>query len=124
MNNDLCCSLLLLFVGFCCSSLLVIVLQKPKQANAFGCSFWFSVACLGFSRCFHLKIALLILVFLLVRKTKTSNKRHKKSKWKTGLTVQSTELLSIRTGILNLAQTRGIRRPPPPPLNSAPLCPN
>ena len=34
------------FVAFCCSSLLVLVFeiesvpsQKPKQANAFGCSF-------------------------------------------------------------------------------------
>ena len=57
----LCCFLLLFvlvfgecfhlpFVSFCCSSLLVLVVeigsvpcQKPKQANAFGCSFSFSV---------------------------------------------------------------------------------
>ena len=41
----------LAFVAFCCSSLLVLVFeiksglsQKPKQANAFRCSFWFFVA--------------------------------------------------------------------------------
>ena len=56
----LCCFLLLVlvfgacfhlaFAAFSCSSLLVLVFeiksvlsQKPKQANAFGCSFWFSV---------------------------------------------------------------------------------
>ena len=39
------------FVSFCCSSLLILVFeiesvlpQKPKEANAFGYSFWLSVA--------------------------------------------------------------------------------
>ena len=59
-GNEKCSSLLFLlvlvfgaffrlpFVAFCCSSLLVLVFdiesvlsQKPKQANAFGCSFVF-----------------------------------------------------------------------------------
>ena len=90
MTNVLCCFLLLvlvsgaffrlLFVAFSCSSLLLLVFetesvlsQKPKQANAFGCSFWFFKDCItrfGFS---------------LVRKTNTSNKRQKKFKWKPSL---------------------------------------
>ena len=43
------------FVAFCCSSMLVLVFeiesvlsQKPKQANAFGCSFWLFVVRFGF----------------------------------------------------------------------------
>ena len=64
-NGNEKCSLLLLLVfrvcfhlasvAFCCSSLLVLVFemesvlsQKPKQANAFGCSFWLLVARFGF----------------------------------------------------------------------------
>ena len=60
MKNALSCFLLLVLVfgasfhlpsvAFCCSSLLVLVIeielilsQKPKQANIFGCSFWFFV---------------------------------------------------------------------------------
>ena len=61
MKNALCCLLLLVvlvfgscfqlpFVAFCSSSLLVldfeiesVLSQKPKQENAFGCSFWFFV---------------------------------------------------------------------------------
>ena len=65
MKNALCCFLLLVlffeasshlpFVVFCCSSLLVLVFeiesvlsQKPKQANAFGCSFLLFIARFGF----------------------------------------------------------------------------
>ena len=50
------------FIAFCCSSLLVVVFeiesvlsQKPKQSNAFGCSFWLFVA--------HFDFLLLISVF-------------------------------------------------------------
>ena len=39
-----------------------VLSKKPKRANAFGCSFWLSVAHFG---------------FLLVRKTKKSNTRQK-----------------------------------------------
>ena len=83
-GNKKCC--LLLFVAhfgfwgvflfafhcFCCSLLLFLVFeiesvlsQKPKQANAFGCSFWLFVAhfIIIFCRCFHLNIASLMLVF-------------------------------------------------------------
>ena len=74
-GNEKCYLLLVLIFGgcfhlslvaFCCSSLLVLVFeiesvlsQKPKQANAFGCSFRLFVACYGFlgrrqaNLCFH-----------------------------------------------------------------------
>ena len=97
-KNALCCFLLLVlvfgacfhqpFISFCCSLLFFLVFeiesilsQKPKQVYAFCCSLWLFVARFGylwmfpFARC----------GFLFVRKTKTSNKRQKMSKWKPGL---------------------------------------
>ena len=95
IKNALCCFLLLvlafcgcfhlLFIAFCCSSLLFLVFEieailseKPKQANAFCCSF-----CFLWMFPFEHRIARC--GFLLVAITKTSNKRQKKSKWKPGL---------------------------------------
>ena len=61
IGNGKCSSLVfgacfhLPFVAFCCSSLLFLVFeiesvlsQKPKQANAFSCSFWRFVVCFGY----------------------------------------------------------------------------
>ena len=101
MKNVLCCFLLLVlgfvacfhlsFVAFCCSSLLFLVFemesilsQTPKQANAFCCSLWLFVARFGFLWMFPFERPIARCGFLLVRKTKTSNKRQKKSKWKPG----------------------------------------
>ena len=94
MKNALCCFLLLvlgfgacfhlLFVAFCCSSLLFLVFeiesiisQKPKQANAFCCSLWVFVAHFGFLWMFPFEHRIARCGFLLVRKTKTRNKRQK-----------------------------------------------
>ena len=103
MKNALCCFLLLvlvfgacshlLFIAFCCSSLLFLVFeiesilsQKPKQANAFCCSF-----CFLWMFPFEHRIARC--GFLLVAKTKTSNKRQKKPKWKPGLSQKQERVL-------------------------------
>ena len=67
-----------------CSFLFYRISFNSKKANVFGCLIWLFVACFGFRRCFHLNIALLVLVFF-VRKAKTSNKRQKMSKWRPGL---------------------------------------
>ena len=105
MKNALCCFLLLvlvfgacfhlLFDAFCCSSLLFLVFeiesilsQNPKQANAFSCSLWHFVARFGLLRMFPFEHSIARGGFLLVRKTKTSNKRQKMSKWKPGLSDQ------------------------------------
>ena len=80
------------FVAFCCSSLLFLVVeiesilsQKPKQANAFCCSLWLFVVRFGFLWMFPFEHRIARFGFLLVRKTKTSNKRRKTSKWKPDL---------------------------------------
>ena len=72
------------FVAFCCSSLFVVVFeiesvlsQKPKQANAFGCSFWLFVARFGFLKMFAFELRIVRFDFLFVWITKTSNKRPK-----------------------------------------------
>ena len=111
MKNALCCFLMLVlvfgacfhlpFIAFCCSSLLFLVFeislvsiwiffesivsQKPKQANAFCCSLWLFVARFGFLWMFPSEHRIARCGFSLVRKTKTSNKRQKISKWKPGL---------------------------------------
>ena len=104
MKNALCCFLLLVVVfgwcfhlpfdAFCCSSLLFLVFeiesilsQKPKQANAFCCSLWLFVARFGFLWMFLFEHCIAHCGFLLVRKTKTSNKRKKKVQMKTRLYV-------------------------------------
>ena len=61
-----------------------ILSQKPKQANAFCCSLWLFLARFGFLWMFPFEHRIARCGFLLVRKTKTSNKRQKKSKWKPG----------------------------------------
>ena len=63
-----------------------ILSQKPKQANAFCCSLRLFVARFGFLWMFPFEHRIARCGFLLVRKTKTSNKRQKKSKWKPGFT--------------------------------------
>ena len=90
----LCCFLLLalvfvvcfhlLFVAFCCSSLLFLVFeiesilsQKPKQATVFCCSLWLFVARFGFLWMFPFEHRIARCGILFVRKTKMSNKRHK-----------------------------------------------
>ena len=85
---------LLPFVALCCSSLLFLVFeiesilsQKTKQANAFCCSLLLFVARFGFLWMFPFEHRIVRCGFLLVLKTKTSNKRQKMSKWKPGLTV-------------------------------------
>ena len=72
------------FVAFCCSSLLVFVSeiesvlsQKLKQANAFGCLFLPFIARFVFCRCFHLNIALLVLVFCWYKRPKRATKGKK-----------------------------------------------
>ena len=66
-------------VAFCCSSLLLLVFeiesvlsQKLKQANAFGCSFWFFV-----DVSIKKYIALLVLVFCWYEKPKRATKGKK-----------------------------------------------
>ena len=79
-ENEKCPSLL-----FCCSSLLVLVLEiesvvsktKPPRQMHLVAHFGFPLLVLDFCRCFHLNIALLVLVFRWCEKTKKSNKRQK-----------------------------------------------
>ena len=97
MENALCCFLLLVlvvgacfhlpFIAFHCTSLLFLVFEiesilSPKQTNAFCCSLWLFVARFGFLWMFPFEHRIARCGFSLVRKTKTSNKRQKISKWK------------------------------------------
>ena len=98
------------FVAFCCSSLLFLVFeiesilsQKPRQTNAFCCSLWLFVARFGFLWMFPFEHRSARCGFLLVRKTKTSNKRQKMSKWKPGFKDQNGQMpLVARFGFLLL----------------------
>ena len=76
--------LLLLFVALSCFEIESTLSQKPKQANAFCCSLWLFVARFGFLWMFPFEHRIARCGFLLVRKTKKSNKRQKMFKWKPG----------------------------------------
>ena len=73
------------FAALRCSFLFFILSQKLKQANAFCCSLLPFVASFGFLWMLPFEHRNVRRGFLLVRKTKKSNKKPKNSKWKPGL---------------------------------------
>ena len=99
MKNALCCFLLLVlvfgacfhlpFVAFCCSSLLFLVFEIESILSQNQNRQMHFVARFGLLWMFPFEHRIARCGFLLVRKTKTSNKRQKMSKWKPGLTRNS-----------------------------------
>ena len=76
-ENALCCSLLLVLVFGKCSHLPFVAFLKNKSRQMpLVDHFGFLLLVLVFCRCFHLRIALLVLAFL-VRKPKRATKGKK-----------------------------------------------
>ena len=79
----------LLFAALCCSFLLLrknqFYLKNQKRQMPLVVRFDFLLLVLVFCRCFHLNIALLVLVFCWYEKPTGATKGKEKSKWKPGL---------------------------------------
>ena len=74
----------LLFIAFCCFLLLVLVFETESVLSQKRNRQMPLVARFVFNRCFHLKIALLVLDFCWYEKPKRAMKGKKQSKWKPG----------------------------------------